>query len=75
MNEPMRYKGFTLYQASWNEPVNGLEYSGFEIVTNPADQWPKVCLWISAFGLSIHFGMKLISYLGRETRKEKGKEG
>lgn len=72
MNHPMRYKGFTLYQASWNEPVNGLEYSGFEIVTNPADQWPKVCLWISAFGLSIHFGMKLISYLGRETRKEKG---
>ena len=73
MNEPMRYKGFTLYQASWNEPVNGLEYSGFEIVTNPADQWPKYCLYISALGLCFHFAMKLIQYLERETRKEKGK--
>tara|TARA_B110000879_G_C11171010_1_gene513583 strand:- start:1366 stop:2601 length:1236 start_codon:yes stop_codon:yes gene_type:complete len=72
MNHPMRYKGFTLYQASWNEPVNGLEYSGFEIVTNPADQWPKVCLWISAIGLCFHFALKLSKYLGRETRKEKG---
>ena len=71
MNEPMRYKGFTLYQASWNEPINGLEYSGFEIVTNPADQWPERCMWISAIGLLIHFSIKLFSYLERETRNEK----
>ncbi len=68
MNQPMRYKGFTLYQASWNEPINGLEYSGFEIVTNPADRWPEYCLWVSAFGLFLHFALKLISYLDRETR-------
>lgn len=74
MNHPMRYKGFTLYQASWNEPVNGLEYSGFEVVTNPADQWPNYCLWVSAFGLCLHFALKLTKYLDRETRKEKGKK-
>jgi len=72
MNHPMRYKGFTLFQANWSEPVNGLEFSGFEVVTNPADQWPKVCLWISAIGLVFHFGLKLFNYLGRETRREKG---
>ncbi len=72
MNHPMRYKGFTLYQANWNEPINGLEFSGFEIVTNPADQWPKVCMWISAIGLLVHFSLKLGKYLERETRKEKG---
>ena len=72
MNHPMRYKGFTLYQANWNEPINGLEFSGFEIVTNPADQWPKVCMWISAIGLLVHFAFKLSKYLERETRKEKG---
>lgn len=70
MNHPMRYKGFTLYQANWNEPINGLEFSGFEVVTNPVDQGPKICMWISAIGLCIHFGIKLVNYLERETLKE-----
>ncbi len=72
MNHPMRYKGFTLYQASWGLPENGLEHSGFEIVTNPADQWPKICLYVSALGLCFHFALKLAQYLGRESRKERG---
>ena len=74
MNHPMRYKGFALYQANWNEPVNGLEFSGFEIVKNPADQWPLVCLVISSIGLIFHFALKLSHYLERETRNEKGEK-
>ena len=70
MNQPMRYGGFTLYQANWSEPINGLEFSGFEVVNNPADQWPKICMWISACGLVIHFGIKLVMYLMRENRKQ-----
>lgn len=70
MNQPMRYGGFTLYQANWIEPINGLEFSGFEVVNNPADQWPKVCMWISAAGLLIHCSLKLTKYLARETRKQ-----
>ena len=69
MNEPLRHKGFTLYQASWTPPTNGIEYSGFVIVTNPADLWPKICLWISFAGLAFHFIMKLAQYLGKEQRK------
>ncbi len=70
MNEPMRYEGFTLYQANWSEPINGLEFSGFEVVNNPADQWPKACMWISAAGLLIHFALRLFKYLVRETKKQ-----
>jgi len=69
MNLPLRYKGYTLYQASWTPPTNGIEYSGFVIVTNPADQWPVICLWISFAGLAFHFVMKLAEYLRREQRK------
>jgi len=70
MNQPMRYEGFTLYQANWNEPINGLEFSGFEVVTNPVHEGPEICMWISAFGLLIHFAMKLIKYLEKESRKQ-----
>ena len=70
LNKPMRYEGFTLYQANWNEPINGLEFSGFEVVTNPVHEGPEICMWISAFGLLIHFAMKLIKYLEKESRKQ-----
>jgi len=69
MNEPLRHKGYTLFQASWTPPTNGIEYSGFVIVTNPADQWPVYCLWISFMGLAFHFIMKLSQYLSKEQRK------
>ena len=69
MNEPLRHKGYTLYQANWTPPTNGIEYSGFVIVTNPADQWPLYCLIISSIGLLIHFIMKFVNYLNKESRK------
>ena len=69
MNKPLRYGGYTLYQANWNPPVNGVKYSGFEVVTNPAELGPKICLWVTTFGLFLHFMMKLVKFLERETRK------
>lgn len=67
MNEPMRYGGYTLYQARWikaDPPV-----SGFAIVRNPSDQWPKWSTYIASFGLLIHFGMKLFGFIGRTEKK------
>ena len=62
MNKPMRTEGITLYQARWDEP-QGRPYSGFAIVQNPSDQWPKYALYIAALGLSIHFLSKLGRFL------------
>lgn len=69
MNKPLRHKGYTLYQASWTPPTNGIQYSGFVIVTNPSDEWPVYCLAISAFGLCFHFFVMFAKYLRKEQRK------
>ena len=69
MNEPMRYGGFTLYQARWSGETE-VPQSGFAIVQNPSDQWPKWSLYISILGLTIHFGMRLFGFIDRSTDKE-----
>ena len=72
MNKPMRHKGVTLYQASWAPPApGGRPSSGFAIVQNPSDQWPKWSLYIASFGLMLHFGMKLTRFLGSSVPKKK----
>jgi len=69
MNEPMRYGGFTLYQARW-EDRGDRPMSGFAIVKNPSDQWPKYSLYISILGLTIHFGMKLGGFIASSTKRK-----
>lgn len=71
MNEPMRYKGYTFFQASYGpagttpgEPV----YSVFEVVRNPADKWPEWSLYVVSFGLLTHFLIKLAGYVRRMKR-------
>ena len=70
MNEPMRYGGYTLYQARW-EDRGERAMSGFAIVKNPSDQWPKYSLYISILGLTIHFGMKLGGFIAASTKRNK----
>lgn len=72
MNNPMRHGGFTLFQANWSPTGEGdRPYSGFAIVTNPSDQWPKYALYAATLGLTGHFVYMLIRYAGRSTRKSK----
>lgn len=67
MNEPMRYEGLTFFQASYGpqgaRPGEKM-FTVFEVVKNPADQWPKYSLWVVAFGLAVTFLIKLGSFLG-----------
>ncbi|MEP2775288.1 MAG: cytochrome c biogenesis protein ResB [Luteolibacter sp.] len=74
MNEPMRYEGFTFFQASYGpsdakpgEPM----YSVFEVVKNPADKWPEYSLYVVAFGMLVTFLTKLGGHLGALSRKRK----
>jgi ResB-like family len=73
MNEPLRYRGLTFFQASYGPPeaTPGQKmYSVFEVVKNPADQWPKYSLIIVAFGMAITFLTKLIQFLIGGSRKK-----
>ena len=70
MNEPMRYEGYTLYQARWSGETERPQ-SGFAIVKNPSDKWPEYSLYVSMVGLFIHFGMKLIGFIGQSAGRKK----
>lgn len=68
MNEPFRQDGYTLYQARWMGDSDRPQ-SGFAVVQNPADQWPKYCLYLSIIGLTAHFGLKLSKFLTKRSNK------
>ena len=71
MNEPLRSGGFTFFQRTMSSgpPAPGQpEFSGFEVVSNPADKWPEWSLYLVTAGLLIHFIMKLALHLGGGTR-------
>jgi hypothetical protein len=70
MNEPMRYEGLTFFQASYRTSPGQKMSSVFEVVKNPADQWPKYSLIIVAIGMAITFLIKLFSFLVRGSRKK-----
>ncbi len=64
MNEPMRYGGFTFFQRTMSGAAQmnqGPEFSGFEVVSNPADKWPEWSLYLVTAGLLIHFITKLVT--------------
>ncbi len=74
MNEPLRHKGYTLYQSGMNvitKTRHGpLMQSVFSVVKNPADSIPLVACVIILIGMLIQFGMKLIRYIQRELRRD-----
>ena len=72
MNHPMRYKGYTFFQASWgpqDDPNATQFYSVFEVVKNPADHWPLVSLIITGIGLLVQFVMKLVYFILKQIGK------
>ncbi len=71
MNEPLREKGYTLFQTSWGPQdgnVNQPLYSVFTVVENPSDQWPKWSCYVIAIGLLLHFSLRLKRFI-RSTRR------
>lgn len=72
MNEPLRDRGFTFFQASWgpqNAGPNDRLFSTLAVVNNPADQWPLYACCVISLGLLIHFGQKILTYIKRENRR------
>lgn len=72
MNEPMRYEGFTFFQASYGPPdakPGDAMYSVFEVVRNPSDKWPEYSLYVVAFGMLVTFLTKLEGHIVAVSRK------
>ncbi|MBL9117305.1 MAG: cytochrome c biogenesis protein ResB [Verrucomicrobiaceae bacterium] len=67
MNEPLRTNGFTLFQHQMmsGEDLKRTENASvFQVVSNPADQWPLWSCIAVAFGLLLHFSMMLARNVG-----------
>ncbi|HEY7328893.1 MAG TPA: cytochrome c biogenesis protein ResB [Gemmataceae bacterium] len=64
MNNPLRYRGATFYQASWIPNDRGTK---LQVVTNPGWLMPYFSCAMVALGMTIHFGIHLVSFLRRRT--------
>lgn len=72
MNQPLRHKGYTIYQSGWG-PQNARPgdplFSTLAVVSDPVEQVPLYASLIITVGLLFHYGLKLFRYLRSETRR------
>jgi len=66
MNNPLRLRGYTLFQASFSRDDMGGERSTFAVVTNPGRVLPYVCSLMVFGGMLLHFVLRLVGYVRRE---------
>jgi len=55
MNNPLRYKDYTVYQASYDNDSSGKQYSTLAVVKNYARVLPYIACLFVFFGLALHF--------------------
>ncbi|MEX2169386.1 MAG: cytochrome c biogenesis protein CcsA [Pirellulales bacterium] len=66
MNNPLRYAGDTLYQASFDE--NNMGGTILQVVTNPGWMAPYIACMIVGIGMLAHFGITLSRFIDRRNR-------
>lgn len=64
MNNPLRYRGATFYQASYKPDGSG---TVLQVVRNPGAALPYVAGLLVAGGMLFHFGMGMASFLRRRS--------
>jgi len=72
MNHPLRYKNFTLFQASYQIDQNGTEFSTFAVVENAGKLLPYISSSIIGLGLAWHFCAMLLSFARKKSPKGVG---
>ncbi|TVP80367.1 MAG: ResB protein required for cytochrome C biosynthesis [Puniceicoccaceae bacterium] len=60
MNHPLRYEGYTFYQASF---ANQDTTSIFQVVRNPGWLLPYISVLLMGLGMTVQFGMHFIKFL------------
>lgn len=67
MNQPLRHRGYTLYQSSYREdPRSGAQFSTFSVVHNYGRLIPYVSTGVVVLGMVLHF---LLMLAGRSRRR------
>jgi ABC-type transport system involved in cytochrome c biogenesis permease subunit len=66
MNNPLRYRGDTFYQASYKPDGSG---TILQVVRNPGALLPYVACVIVSVGLLVHFGIGLTAFLRRRAER------
>jgi len=68
MNEPLRYRGFTLYQSSFD--LNGeVPYTILAVVENKGRLFPYIASILIALGLIIHLGLRIANRIKSRTEE------
>lgn len=67
MNSPLRYRGETYYQSSFDE--NTERTTVLQVVHNRAWTMPYLSCFLVVTGLLVHFGMHLNGFLGRRASR------
>ncbi len=77
MNEPMRYRGETFFQANWIKGVDGGSDRGtvLQVVDNPGWTVPYIACIVGGLGLCAHFVLSLVSYRQRTAQSEAKRAG
>ena len=65
MNDPLRYRGFTFYQAGFD---NNDKTTILQVVKNPAMLLPYIACGLVALGLVIQFSMHLFGFVKKRSR-------
>jgi hypothetical protein len=62
MNNPLRYRGLTFYQASF---ANNDQTTILQVVRNPSWKLPYISCSLVALGLMVQFGISLVNFIDR----------
>jgi ResB-like family len=65
MNKPFRYRQYTFYQSSYSLS-NGRQSSTLAVVENKGKWLPYIAGLLMAFGLLVHFGVKLVFHIRKQ---------
>jgi hypothetical protein len=63
MNEPLRHRGETLYQAGYNETTE--RGTRLQVVRNPVWTLPYTSCFLVSLGMVVHFSLTLVTFLQR----------
>jgi hypothetical protein len=66
MNEPLRYKGYTFYQSSF-EQRDGIEVSVLNVVKNTGRFFPYLSCLVIFCGLLLHFILRVKKASNKES--------
>jgi ABC-type transport system involved in cytochrome c biogenesis permease subunit len=64
MNEPLRHRGETLYQSSFDDET--LKTTVLQVVKNPGWLLPYISCALVAVGMIVHFSLTLVEFLRRK---------